>query len=165
MTEHLWAMVLVVFDPHRGVPAFIVLRALPFGTYSAVEAFVRTSHALRHTCQTSMMLVWDSFFGDFPLLEYQGLAETSMRAALNFFRILSWKVATEKLQPMSSRFVALGVLFDCSSARPGVLRVGNKDGRVEDICSILESILAGDTASDVDGQKSGGSSALPVVTR
>ena len=133
--DHAWASVLLAFDPILQKPAYIVMRALPFGASAAVEAFLRTSIAIKHIGQFACKLTWECFFDDFPLVEFEPLAETSRLTALSLFKHLDWKVSVEKLLPMSSKFVALGVVFDCSQVHLGTLVVGNKEGRIDDICS------------------------------
>eukprot|EP00971_Amphidinium_carterae_P307228 6105877-Amphidinium_carterae.1 len=45
--DQLWAGVLVAYHPQTQQPAFVILRALPFGATASVEAFLRTSIAIR----------------------------------------------------------------------------------------------------------------------
>eukprot|EP00971_Amphidinium_carterae_P346787 6488476-Amphidinium_carterae.1 len=80
--DNLWASVLVAFNPYERKPAFIILRALPFGATASVEAFLRTSIAIRAVGQSLFKLAWESFFDDFPLVEFQALAPTSKLVAM-----------------------------------------------------------------------------------
>eukprot|EP00971_Amphidinium_carterae_P351314 6492048-Amphidinium_carterae.1 len=140
--DHLWSCVLVAHDPDRGLPAYVVLRALPFGAVSAVDSFLRTSIAVRHVGQAVLLLAWESFFDDFPLMEFSALSSTSRLAALGLFKRLGWLVSEEKLTGMESRFVALGVEFSTVDAHLGLVQVGNKPGRAEEVVGLIREVLA-----------------------
>eukprot|EP00971_Amphidinium_carterae_P156752 3107453-Amphidinium_carterae.1 len=118
---HRWACVLVAYDPVKKCPAYVVMKALPFGSMAAVEAFLRTSLALRHCGEVMAHIAWCVFFDDFPLVDYAILAETSKSTALTFLKILVWTVSIEKVAPVSSEITALGVTFHCSAVVNGEL--------------------------------------------
>ena len=143
--DHAWACVLVAYDPGLMKPAYVLLKALPFGASAAVEAFLRTSLAIKHIGQHACKLTWECFFDDFPVVDFAPLAETSRLAALGLFKRLDWKVSADKMVPMSGKFLALGVVFDCCQAHLGTLVIGNKDGRIDDICASLRDVIAGGT--------------------
>ena len=151
--DHQWACVLVAYDPHRQAPAFIVLHALPFGASAAVEAFLRTSLALKAIGQSVCHLAWECFFDDFPLVEYAPLAGTSRTSALALFKRLGWTVSTDKLKPSSESFSALGVVFDCAATPLDLLGIRNKEGRVDEICDLIKSALADRSLSTPQLQK------------
>ena len=84
---------------------------------------------------------WLVCFDDFVMVMLRRLSSTSLRAALFMLKALGWRYSEAKVQPPSLEFIALGVLFDVRGLCEGVLKVGNKPGRLEGILEALRACL------------------------
>lgn len=133
---------LEVHDIDSDRPCYFIPLVFGFGAINAVLSFsivarhpqILISIAL-HIPVTHFSTAFES---SFPIISPHLLSLDSC-----LFGICGWEVnlGDDNLLPPSPTFCALGTLFDLSKVGVGILTVGNKPGRVEDIASTLTSRL------------------------
>ena len=118
--------------------------ALPFGATGSVYSFVRMSRALWHVITTGLYAITSHYFDDFPTIECFGGSKVLSLAVQSLLDELGWQYAKEGVKALSfcEAFDALGVNFKLERLHLGDLTLQNKPGRIDKICSILESIAA-----------------------
>eukprot|EP00435_Cladocopium_sp_Y103_P048940 s2442_g14.t1 len=142
--EDAWASVLAVWNPGSQDVEFYESVALPFGSVSAVMSFNRMARALRIIMSKLFLLVNTNFFDDFCQLEIPNLCKSSWDTAELVMRLLGWRISTseDKRLPFSTKFQMLGALVDLSLMCEGKVIVTNKPSRLDDIASLVHSIVS-----------------------
>ncbi|CAE7388906.1 unnamed protein product, partial [Symbiodinium sp. CCMP2456] len=138
-----WATVLAVYDQANDEVKYFEAVALPFGAVSSVTGFNRTAKALKLVMSRLLWLVNTSYYDDFTQMEFEGLGESASKTAERLMDLLGWEISRgDKLHPLQSRFNILGVSLDLSNSEAGIIRVHNKEGRVESLWQSLSSMEA-----------------------
>ena len=141
--EDAWATVLAVYDQSCDEVKYFEAVALPFGAVSSVTGFNRTAKALKLIMSRLLWLVNTSYYDDFTQMEIAGLAESASKSAERLMDLLGWEISRgDKLHPLQARFNILGVSLDLSQSDEGVIRVHNKEGRLESLWQALSSMKA-----------------------
>ena len=138
-----WASVLAVWNPSRSRVEYYESVAWPFGSVSAVMCFNRMARALRIIMSELFLLVNTNFFDDFCQIEVDELCNSAWTTAELVMKILGWKISVseEKRLPFAASFQMLGAIVDFSETATGHIYVRNKPSRLDDICSLVESII------------------------
>ena len=106
--------------------------ALPFGSRTAVNAFIRCARFLQWVAAKCLKVPVSSYFHDFVSFTCPGLAGNTQSALCLMLDILGWGFDREgpKSDDFSELVQAPGVQFDLASCGDGVLHVRNTERRV-----------------------------------
>ena len=152
-----WASILAVWNPSTSSVEFFESISLPFGSVCAVMSFNRMARALKLIMSELFMLVNTNFFDDFCQLEVDGLCQSAWETAEMVMKLLGWRISAsdDKRLPFNSQFNMLGAVIDLSSSSRGTILVKNKESRINDIRSLVESVCEADsvTASTLETLK------------
>ena len=112
-------------------------------------SFNRMARALKLIMSELFMLVNTNFFDDFCQLEVDGLCQSAWDTAEMVMKLLGWRISVseDKRLPFSSQFNMLGAVIDLSRASQGTIFVKNKESRIADIQSLVESVCGSDTVT------------------
>ena len=134
---------LSVFNPASGSADLFQQVALPFGSRTAVNAFIRCARFLQWTSAKCLRLPLSCYFDDFVSFSPPELAGNSQAALCLMLDVLGWGFDKEgpKSDDYSQMVCALGVKFDLSSCKDGFLNVCNTEKRVRETSALLDEIL------------------------
>ena len=105
--------------------------------------FNRCSAAFEFVLAEELHVASSSYFDDFSVLSPASLSESTDAVVKEFFELIGWPIKAAKDRPFSDIFKALGVVFDLSSAdADGVIRCGNTPERIDELRTVLDSVLA-----------------------
>ena len=134
---------LSVYGPTQDGAALFRQVALPFGSRTAVNAFIRCARFLQWAAAKCLVLPMSCYFDDFIIASTPGLVDNSQRAVSLLFDILGW--AFDKSGVKSDRFsnsvAALGVLFNLGSTGMGRILVENTSKRISEVVELINSVL------------------------
>jgi len=134
---------LSVFNPSSGRAELFQQVALPFGSRTAVNAFIRCARFLQWAAAKCLRLPLSCYFDDFVSFAPPPLANNSQAALCLMLDVLGWGFDREgpKSDEYSLLVSALGVKFDLSGCQDGLLRVCNTEKRVKETSEMLDEIL------------------------
>ena len=147
--------VLVAWSTDSSAPRFFLSTALMFGSASSVYSFNRCAASLWHVLLCKGY-VWATFFyDDFPNVELKRAAKSARDFSESILKMLGWEYAESgrKALDYSPIFNVLGVTIDLSESSHGLVRIANKEERVEALLHTLSQMLdkqkisAGEAAS------------------
>ncbi|CAE7463623.1 unnamed protein product, partial [Symbiodinium sp. CCMP2456] len=132
-----------VFDTDSKVVRLYGTNVLPFGATGSVAGFLRVSAALWHTGVHDMGLGWCAYFDDFPLLAVEGHEAQVNSFAGEVFDALDVEYAKEgkKATEFGETFNALGLSFDLTRFRDGVVTLRHTEARTTELLETLDGIL------------------------
>ena len=135
---------LSVYDPERKEPALFRQIALPFGSRTAVNAFIRCARFIQWLAAHSLKLPLSCYFDDFVAFSPPDLCSNSQSVLCLLLDLLGWRFDKEgpKSDDFSSTVSALGVVFDLSHTGDGRLQIHNTEKRVDDASALIEEILS-----------------------
>ena len=135
---------LTVYNPHEGKACLFQQVALPFGSRTAVNAFIRCARFIQWVAAKCLRLPLSCYFDDFVAFTMPSLANNSQAALTLMLDLLGWDF--DRTGPKSDDFSALvgalGVQFDLSGCKDGLLRVRNTEKRVHETVCLLDNFLA-----------------------
>ena len=104
---------------------------------------MRFSRALAAIAVEVFLLAVVEYFDDFTQVESVGLEDSAHKTLERLFGLLGWRVAEqeEKRLGFSPIFVSLGIRFNLSEIREGVVVLENKEGRVEKLLDKITQCL------------------------
>ena len=142
--ESLQHSYLSVYDPESGSAKLFQQVALPFGSRSAVNAFIRCARFLQWIAAKVFILPLTCYFDDFVAFPMPSLCNNSQSTLCLMLDILGWRFDREgpKSDDFSESVSALGVLFDLTESERGILRVCNTTKRINDTTLILDDVLS-----------------------
>ena len=134
---------LSVYNPTSKSADLFQQVALPFGSRTVVNAFIRCARFLQWTAAKCLKLPLSCYFDDFVSFSPPTLAGNSQAALCLMLDVLGWGFDKEgpKSDDFSLLVCALGVQFDLSSCKDGLLRVCNTEKRVKETITLLDEIL------------------------
>ena len=134
---------LSIFNPLERTAALFQQIALPFGSRTAVNAFIRCARFLQWVAAVCLKLPTSCYFDDFVTFTTPGLAGNSQSVLCLMLDILGWGFDREgpKSDDFSDRVAALGVVFLLDKSLQGILVVTNTDRRIREGVEFLERIL------------------------
>ena len=134
---------LSVYNPTSKSAELFQQVALPFGSRTAVNAFIRCARFLQWTAAKCLKLPLSCYFDDFVSFSPPTLAGNSQAALCLMLDVLGWGFDKEgpKSDDFSLLVCALGVQFDLSGCKDGLLRVCNTEKRVKETITLLDEIL------------------------
>ena len=143
---------LSIFDPNTKEAALYQQVALPFGSVTAVNAFIRCSRFLQWAASYCLKLPMSCYFDDFVVFSPPELANNSQSSLSLMLDILGWAFDKEgpKSDSFSSRVSALGVVFNLDPTKDCRLEVHNTDKRLSEAVASLDAILQSGKLSKKD---------------
>ena len=131
---------LSIFDPHTREAALYRQVALPFGSVTAVNAFIRCSRFLQWAAGLCLKIPTSCYFDDFVIFSPPGLANSSQAALSLMLDIFGWAFDREgpKSDSFSSSVAALGVVFNLDPTIDGRLEVHNTERRLSEAVDSLD---------------------------
>eukprot|EP00435_Cladocopium_sp_Y103_P004758 s4854_g1.t1 len=135
---------LSVYDPVQREARLFQQVALPFGSRTAVNAFIRCARFLQWVAAKCLRIPVSCYFDDFVSFTYEALANNTQSTLCLMLDILGWAFDREgpKSDDFSEIVKALGVQFDLSSCGDGILRVCNTEKRVRETIQLLEETMS-----------------------
>ena len=131
----------VPYNPLSKMPEIYRQLVLPFGSKASVTAFIRAAFALWRIGLKCLRLVWSFYFDDFLNIASK-CEEKHLELVISvFFRLLGWKLSSDKLLPYHVCCKVLGIELDLSDARLGLAVMRNTAKRREELILALESVL------------------------
>ena len=120
---------LSVYSPQSKKAELFSQIALPFGSRTAVNAFIRRARFLQWVSARCLKLPVSCYFDDFVAFSTPGLANNTQAALCLMLDILGWNFNREgpKSDEFSRLIMALGVQFDLSGCADGLLKVSNTE--------------------------------------
>ena len=119
-------------NPASGKVEFFLMNTLPFGAVASVLHFNRVSNLI-WALGCHLGLVWGSYFDDFPLICPATMESSTMAAARAMLQLLGFQFADDKLEDPSTVASVLGVELDLGECQKGIIKVRNKQSRVEEL--------------------------------
>ena len=142
---------IAVFDPTLGRPAIFRQVCLPFGSRSAVNAFIRCARCIQWLACKCLALPTTCYYDDFVVASTPDLANNSERSMSLLLDLLGWKFDKEgpKADSFSNCVTTLGVVIDLANTCRGELRVSNTDKRRTVSIDMIEKVI---TDKHLDGR-------------
>ena len=134
---------LSVYSPVSGRAELFRQVALPFGSRTAVNAFIRCARFLQWVAARCLKIPVSCYFDDFVSFAYPALASNTQAAMCLMLDILGWRFDREgpKSDDFSLLVRALGVEFNLAGCSDGLLTVGNTEKRVQETVALVERVL------------------------
>lgn len=132
--------IVTICNPSSQEVEFFSMNTLPFGASASVLHFNRISYLL-WACGCYLGVLWASYFDDFPIVVLPGLEVSTMAAAKGMLGLLGFVYAKDKLEPPADKATMLGVELDLTESRNGVIRICNRQDRVDGICEFLDKMI------------------------
>ena len=135
---------LSVFSPASKKAELFRQIALPFGSRTAVNAFIRCARFLQWVSARCLRLPVSCYFDDFVSFSAPNLANNTQAALCLMLDILGWNFDREgpKSDDFSQLVRALGVQFDLSGCADGILSVCNTEKRIKETVELLNGVLS-----------------------
>ena len=143
---------LSIFDPRKREAALYRQVALPFGSVTAVNAFIRCSRFLQWAAGRCLKIPMSCYFDDFVIFSPPGLTNSSQAALSLMLDIFGWGFDREgpKSDSFSSNVTALGVAFNLDPTVDGRLEVHNTERRLSEAVDSLDRIIESQRLSKKD---------------
>eukprot|EP00438_Fugacium_kawagutii_P029267 Skav207045 [mRNA] locus=scaffold709:16974:19130:+ [translate_table: standard] len=132
--------VLSLKRPSDGRVHGFISRTLPFGSVASVLHFNRVARLL-HQLGLELGIVWANYYDDYPVVDFKVLSKQTDAAVRALTSMLGFKCATDKELPFADRSELLGVVLDSGDSAKGVVRVSNKEDRLDELSTTVQSIL------------------------
>ena len=134
---------LSVYDPINKRAALFQQTALPFGSRTAVNAFIRCARFLQWVAAKSLMLPLSCYFDDFVSFATPKLCDNSQSVLCLMLELFGWKYDKEgpKSDSFSESVAALGVIFKLDKTGEGHLLVCNTEKRIRDTSQFVDEVL------------------------
>ena len=135
---------LSVYDPQRQSAALFQQVALPFGSRTAVNAFIRCARFLQWVAARCFKLPLSCYFDDFVSFSCPELAKNTQSTLCLMLDILGWSFDREgpKSDDFSDVVSALGVQFHITDTCNGVLNICNTEKRIRETLALLDEVMA-----------------------
>ena len=135
---------LSVFSPEAKEAMLFQQVALPFGSRTAVNAFIRCARFLQWVSSKCFKSPVSCYFDDFVSFTYGDLACNTQSTLCIMLDLLGWGFDKEgpKSDDYSQLVKALGVQFDLASCKDGILKVCNTERRIKETLQLLEDTMS-----------------------
>ena len=137
--------IVVVWDPAASCARLYRQLALPFGASASVLSFNWVGVSICSILTEIFRVGATAFYDDYTVLEASGLCESTTATVEGFFSLIGWPL--KELPGFAPVFSPLGARFDLEQASQGVIVVGNKPERVEEMCSEIHQLQLDDDIS------------------
>ena len=135
---------LSIYNPLKNEAALFRQVALPFGSVTAVNAFIRCSRFLQWLAGHCLRIPMSCYFDDFVIFSPPALSNSSQTSLCLMLDILGWAFDREgrKSDTFSTQVSALGVVFDLGPTSSGRLEVHNTEKRLKEAVESLDRFIA-----------------------
>lgn len=123
-------------NPTSGKAEFFLMNTLLFGAVASVLHFHRVSNLI-WALECHLGLVLGSYFDDFPLICPATMESSAMAAARAMLQLLGFQFGDDKLEDPATVASVLGVELDLGEYFKGIIKVRNKQSRVEELKECL----------------------------
>ena len=133
-----------VFDPATSTPRVFRQVCLPFGSRSAVNAFIRCARCIRWIAANCLYLPTTCYYDDFVVACTPQLAANSESSMSLLLDLLGWRFDREgpKADTFSSMVTTLGVQFNLNDTPKGWFEICNTPKRTEDVLQLIDSTVS-----------------------
>ena len=131
--------VVTIRNPTLRKAEFFLMNTLPFGAVASVLHFNRVSNLI-WALGCHLGLVWGSYFDDFPLICPSNMEASTLSAARAMLQLLGFEFAEDKLEDPATVAGMLGVELDLEECHKGIIKVRNKQNRVEELKTAFSEI-------------------------
>ena len=134
---------LSVFDPTLGSAALFRQIALPFGSKTSVNAFIRCSRFLQWVAARCFSIPMSCYYDDFVIFTTPALEENTQQVIALMFDLLGWAFdkTGAKADVFSQTVSALGVVFNLESSQTGLIAISNTERRLNEAMELLKGVL------------------------
>ena len=134
--------IIAVWCPRSNRTRLFLQPVLAFGAASSVLSFNRISRAIWFIGVKLGKLLWLNYFDDYPQTEPVCISKSALLCAEALVEVLGWKVSRgDKRLDFKPEFFPLGAAVNTSFLKSeGILLIGNKPNRVEEIVESLQAI-------------------------
>ena len=146
--SHAHLSICAIKNPHSELVEYFEMHALPFGASAAVHGFNRAAMALEHVVTKLFGIPTTHYFDDYTLVMPKAIQDIVVDGFRDALDLLGWKIkGGDKDLPVAKQFIALGVSFDLEGVDLPipVLRIGNKQSRIDQLCKDVKKILSDKT--------------------
>ncbi len=95
-------------------------------------------------------MAWANYYDDYPAVEFSCLAANTSHTIRALTSLLGFECSTDKELPFADEAEMLGVVLDVSKSGSGILSVKNKQSRMDELATNLQSLT---DAGRVDPKK------------
>lgn len=145
---------IAVYNPSTCEADVFAQVCLPFGSRTAVNAFIRCSRCIQWIACRCLLLPVTCYYDDFVLASRPQLANNSEACMSMLFDLLGW--AYDKQGPKADTFSAevatLGVLIDLKNSSQGYIEVSNTAKRKTDAIAMIDNVCNDETLKHKDAQ-------------
>ena len=137
--------IISVYNPAKKQAELRRQYATPYGSVASVYLFNRLARAI-WAIGTWLHIAWVNFFDDFPTVEPEASAHSAELTVRAMCVLLGWELQLDpaKNKPFADTFPMLGIVVSMEDLPKGIARAANKEGRIDDIVSIIDRILETD---------------------
>ena len=132
----------VVGYHYRGRWVFFRCDVLPFGAIAAVYSFNRVSRSLHSLICKLLWGPCTCFYDNYPTISPNASAAILSKAMSAMLTLLGWDHAKVGIKALdfAASFNALGMSVQLDHLNKGSFILCNKEGRIERLCAMLESV-------------------------
>ena len=133
-----------VFDPTSSTAKVFRQVCLPFGSRSAVNAFIRCARCIQWIAARCLYLPTTCYYDDFVVASTPQLAANSESSMSLLLDLLGWRYDKEgpKADTFSPMVTTLGVQFNLSDTSKGWFEVCNTQKRTEDVLQLIDTTVS-----------------------
>eukprot|EP00434_Breviolum_minutum_P016189 symbB.v1.2.014265.t1/scaffold1033.1/size247163/3 len=135
---------LSIYDPNSKAAVLCKQVALPFGSVTAVNAFIRCSRFLQWVAGHCLRIPMSSYFDDYVIFAPPELSTNTQAVLCLMLDIFGWAFDKEgpKSDSFSRQVTALGVVFKLDPTSDGRLEIHNTEKRLKESVAAIDKILA-----------------------
>ena len=133
-----------LYNVQRGRVEIYRLRTMPFGATHCVYSFLRLARALYAIATRGLFLMCTNFYDDFVLASRASLCESARNSMELVFELTGWLYARDgkKCTEFGKYCKALGVEFNFSRTKQGILAVCNTEARKSELVQQIADAVA-----------------------
>ncbi len=133
-----------VFDPVTSTAKVFRQVCLPFGSRSAVNAFIRCARCIQWIAAHCLYLPTTCYYDDFVVASTPQLSANSESSMSLLLDLLGWRFDREgpKADAFSSIVTLLGVQFNLSDTSKGWFEICNTQKRTEDVLQLIDTTVS-----------------------
>ena len=133
-----------VFDPVTSTARVFRQVCLPFGSRSAVNAFIRCARCIQWIAARCLYLPTTCYYDDFVVASTPQLSANSESSMSLLLDLLGWRFDKEgpKADTFSSMVTTLGVQFNLADTPKGWFEICNTQKRKEDVLQLIDSTVS-----------------------
>ena len=133
-----------VFDPVTSTAKVFRQVCLPFGSRSAVNAFIRCARCIQWIAAHCLYLPTTCYYDDFVVASTSQLSANSESSMSLLLDLLGWRFDKEgpKADTFSTMVTTLGVQSNLSDTSKGWFKICNTQKRTEDVLQLIDTTVS-----------------------